>query len=842
MTPPESLDARARARTEREAAGPADDVDQLLRQALKRHRIDLQVIDDDDCYGGNVDGVMVRAGPTIYVARRLSPETRRFVIAHELGHFHLHTDPKLELTTGAIADGGEAACAYSERERKESQATIFAREFLAPSDELREAYLQGRKPSATAASLGLPYDLVLRQTMRGVLRPGPPAATAALSRRPTLDRDQAEAAAWSGGHLLVTGAPASGKSATCAARIEHLLSPRPRGAGSSPASIAVLTQSEAAVRRLRSRIDPSLEASLVQGWFGTFKGFAHEIVSLHPSGLGLTPAFRVLDEVGALEVIEAAIDALAPKTPVTGDPVRILREIARRKEAMADPFADRPMSAKHEALLQDVRAVLPVFASLLAAADAIVSADLVPAAVRLLRSDARILGRTRSRFEHVVVDAFDEAGTADLVLLRTLAGAGTTIFAAGDPRGGLYRFRGARPDAMKRFPDDFEGGVKIHLRGTYRGPPSAKAAIAEFTSGIVSGSGRTTRRLAVSVAPDVDGEAEAIARRIEICRTRGTAYRDQVILSRSHRTLDRLAPLLESRGVPLAYLGDLAGRPEIQDLLALASIDVEAGMGGLEWVAALPIYGIASAATRRVGSYATAHGLTSFGTLSRLDAIDGISGFEKTKLRRLARDVEGFDGTTSSWEMLTTWLFERSGYVQTALGGADAAARSRSEAVGVLLGICDEQRHDGRGSLASRVKRVQSLNQDTDYRRNLRDEDGTDRVQMMTIHAAAGREFAVVHVPALANGYLPAPWKGGDAPLPGDAPPFDKAAHAEVEEALLATAMSRAREHVHLSRAENYAGSKAATSPFLVRMSVTAVERPSRIGVRGRGPAKPGGK
>jgi DNA helicase-2/ATP-dependent DNA helicase PcrA len=115
-------------------------------------------------------GSLDRSARLVNVVKNLDPVQECVVIAHEIGHYHLHHDPHNEVTVRSDRLGGDPVDSgagrvegYSPRERKEVQADIFAGELLCPSDWLRDEFLaRGRRPAEIAADLNLPTSLVHR--------------------------------------------------------------------------------------------------------------------------------------------------------------------------------------------------------------------------------------------------------------------------------------------------------------------------------------------------------------------------------------------------------------------------------------------------------------------------------------------------------------------------------------------------------------------------------------------------------------------------------------------------------------------------------------------------------
>ena len=281
----------------------------LIEAALGRDDLELRHFQAGEVADESVLGFLERDSQLVNVRRGQTPAEEAAVIAHEIGHFHLHLDPRSEVTVVAETLGGDPIESgagrvegYSSRERKEVQADIFAGEFLCPSDWLKEEITQrGRKPSQVAQSLGLPYSLVLNQAIRALLLPplheSPEGeASAAIE----LDESQSEAAGWNAGPLLLDAGPGTGKTRTLVHRIATLLKE-----GTLPGSILALTFSRKAAEEMRERLSHGNPAAAIEMWVGTFHAFGQEMITRFPSRLGRTADVRILDETGSLALLNA---------------------------------------------------------------------------------------------------------------------------------------------------------------------------------------------------------------------------------------------------------------------------------------------------------------------------------------------------------------------------------------------------------------------------------------------------------------------------------------------------------------------------------------------------------
>nr|WP_315764395.1 ATP-dependent helicase [Bradyrhizobium sp. SZCCHNS2005] len=817
--------------------------DKIIAAALKLD--DLEVEGHD--FEPGVLGALDRAFRLVKVKKGLDEAEKLVVIAHEIGHFHLHHDPHNEVTARSHGLGGDPVDSgagkvegYSPHERKEIQADIFAGELVCPGDWLREEFVtKNRRPKAIAKELGVPVSLVMNQMVRAVLLPpiGPaPEVAPAVVR--DLDASQQAAVVWSGGPLLVEAGPGTGKTRTLVRRVQYMLEKE-----ASPASFLALTFSRKASEEMRERIATMNPGASIEMWVGTFHQFGLELVTKWPLRFGRTSNVRTLDQTGQLELLEANLEKLPLKHfqnlyEPAYELVPVLRVISRCKDELISPdqYEAAAMEFKRTARTEEeyedadraleVAAIYRIYQDELKKADAVDFGDLVAMAAELVKEHPEVQAYVAG-FNHILVDEFQDVNFASAELLRALTKSGVDVWVVADPRQSIYRFRGAEPSNVSTFEATF-GGKRHALTNNYRSLAPIVNAFARFSSSMGGGAMRgawTAARgaggaVTVTSAPTLSAEGEAIRSRIEELRNSGIPYAGQAILARSHLSLGRVTGILEQLGVPLLYLGDLFERAEVRDLLSLVSIDAERGGIGLIRVAGLPGYGVARKDALAVIEWSRENKESIFESLKRADEIERLSEESRKGLKLLGDELDGLQHA-SPWVLLSTWLFERSNYLHRLLGGQPAIAQQQLIAIYQLLKVCGEYAATNetcRKRFLDRIRRIEALNEDTAYRAISSEASGIDAVRVMTIHGSKGLEFRAVHLPVVATGYMPSPRRGARIEPP---PTLQRLAvqpsgHEAEEECLFFVALSRARDVLSLTRADRYTASRGSRpSKFL---------------------------
>lgn len=843
------IDIRRKARACHQAALSHTNGDRtakaLIDAAIKADDLKIRYVEEGKTFGPGVYGLLERANGLVNVLKGQNPEDEAVVIAHEIGHFHLHRDSTQEVTRRQHGLGGDPLEAgsgkvegYSPNERKEVQADIFAGEFLCPSDWLREQFLaHNKRPADIAKELGIPHSLVVAQTSRALLLPplSPEPEKDEAPRALGLDESQKKAAHWKG-NVLVDAGPGTGKTRTLIARVEHLLT------SVGPTSILALTFSNRAAEEMRERLSIMNPEAAIEIWAGTFHAFGWELIQKWPVAVNRTTKVRMLDEAGQLTLLEEHLDELPLRYyqnlyEPAYELVNILRAISRCKdecilpdEYIAEAKAaleiaanDEEREAAEKAI--EVGEVYAIYEKALEKVNAVDFGDLINLAATLIEKNPAVKSYVSS-FKHVLVDEYQDVNFASARLLRAICAAGAEAWVVADLRQSIYRFRGAAPANVERFGQEF-GGEYHSLKTNYRSFAPIVRTFQRFSAAMGSGSKGgdwTAERAAgggvtLTVAPTVAAEAEAIHENIEQLRARGVRYSDQAILARTHLTLFRITEILEQLGVPLVYLGDLFERDEIRTLLSLVSIDAEHGGIGLMRMATLSEYGASRDDALAVIGWTRANRVAIMEALTRIDEISGLSPVGKAGLKRLGSELIGMS-KASPWTLLTTWLFERSDHLKPLLQANSALSQQKLIAIYHLLKFCGEQASAGQNSrkaFLDRIRRLEALNQDNSFRRVASEATDIDAIRVMTIHGSKGLEFRAVHLPALATRYMPTTRQGNRCPPPANLAHAGSQAsdHEAEEESLFFVGLSRARDFLFLSRAEKYTSTNASPSKFI---------------------------
>ena len=363
--------------------------------------------------------------------------------------------------------------------------------------------------------------------------------------RSTLNDAQLRAVTHAGGPLLIVAGPGSGKTRVITQRILWLLRQR----GIAPERILALTFTNHACDEMRTRLAQAIGPLSQRLWIHTFHAVSLRILRRHGEKINLPRFFSVADEDEQrywLQKAAAESSLNQEKYPVR----RLLDYISHRKAQMRRvDIADRNDDPALAAAAQRYQAYLRQ-------AGVLDFDDLINQTVVLLQQRPDVRRGYNERLAYLLVDEYQDIDEAQYELLRLLTPRGQQISVVADPNQSIYGWRGANPRLIDRFKKDFHP-TTITLAKSYRAPANLLEAAQAF---INRGNGYPQELQATHPAgtpihhyilTDQAQEGHLIGRLIRNLHEQGYAYKDMVILYRTHRLADALQQQLLQQGIPL---------------------------------------------------------------------------------------------------------------------------------------------------------------------------------------------------------------------------------------------------------------------------------------------------
>ena len=369
--------------------------------------------------------------------------------------------------------------------------------------------------------------------------------------------------------LLVLAGAGSGKTRVLVHRVAWLIQVE----HVSPYGILAVTFTNKAAGEMRSRIEQLIGVPTRGMWVGTFHGLAHRLLRAHWKEAGLPQTFQVLDSDDQYRVIRRILKAL--ELDESRWPPRQVQWFinARKDEGL------RPQHIEHKGdpYMRQQLAIYQAYEEVCQRSGLVDFAELLLRAHELWLQHPELLAHYQQRFQHILVDEFQDTNTIQYAWLRVLAGNAGRITMVGDDDQSIYGWRGARVENLMRFERDFPGARTLRLEQNYRSTgvilKAANALIAHNDGRLGKNlwtAGSEGEPIRLYAALNEQDEARFVVDQIQSLIDRGAARSDIAVLYRSNAQSRVFEERLLQTGIPYRVYGGLRffERQEIKDALA----------------------------------------------------------------------------------------------------------------------------------------------------------------------------------------------------------------------------------------------------------------------------------
>jgi DNA helicase-2/ATP-dependent DNA helicase PcrA len=588
----------------------------------------------------------------------------------------------------------------------------------------------------------------------------------------------------SGGPLLVIAGAGSGKTRVLTARIEHLMS---RGVAAE--AILAFTFTNRAAREMRERIAARLGEGAARLWVGTFHATAVRILRREAAALDRPRDFVIYDREDQEGVLRGIVKRL--ELPEAAFRIGLLiQRISEAKNALVDP--DEMLRLAVSPHQRQIAEVAAQYRDQLRRQGAYDFDDLIAECVRLFRDRPEIGARYARRFEHVLVDEYQDTNHAQFRLVESLSRQHRNLFVVGDDDQSIYGWRGADLTNVLDFEQSFPGAGVVRLEQNYRSTaPILRAANAVIANNR-SRKGKTLwcereggAPLRFILAGDEVEEARRIRAALEGWVRAGGRLSAFAVLYRTNAQSRALEIELRQHGMAYQIVGGVSfyQRREVKDMLAYLRLAVNPADAVSFWrVWNTPRRGLGSGVREKVEARMQAGeppldalaALANSGTLARA-ARGGATDFLE-----LIREIS--DRREEAPDALLLRVLERTRYLEHLAEDAEGEPDERRANVEELVAAAAAGVAEG-GGLAEFLAET-ALVTDAD-----RVGGEVERVLLLTAHNAKGLEFDRVVIAGAEEGLFP------------HASAFEDPAELEEERRLFYVALTRARDEVLLTAA-----------------------------------------
>ena len=617
-----------------------------------------------------------------------------------------------------------------------------------------------------------------------------------------LNTEQIEAVKTVEGPLLVLAGAGSGKTKLLTSRIAYLI----KECCVRPRNILAVTFTNKAAKEMKERLGNILGENTVKYmWVGTFHGICGRILRENienysfQSGKKLDKNFTIYDEADSNAVIKQAVKKLNLDDKVYA-PKLVKAVISNAKNKMQDAYTFATFARDFKS--QKIAAIYEEYENLLNNNNAIDFDDMLMLTVKLLEQCKDVRQLYYDRFQHILVDEFQDTNMAQYKLINMLYSnlqadipKERSLCVVGDVDQSIYSWRGADYTIILNFQKDFKNTKLIKLEQNYR----STANILNVANAIIENNTERVDKVLYSnkgegelidyfEAQDEADEANFIASRIK--QDSGGDYNRYAVLYRTNSQSRAIEEACMAAGIPYKIYGGLKfyDRKEIKDIIAyLRLIYNPDDSQSFRRIVNVPRRAIGDTTIKNLADFADKEDISLCEACQRIEEAIELPPRPRSKLKDFSELILKFKDAQNSYSLqeFVTLVIEKTGYLAELqmqnTPESEADIENLQELVNVAGEFVPEEQDNALGEFLQQV----ALVSDTDALENI-----SNNVTLMTLHSAKGLEFPVVFLAGCDEGVFP------------HQRTFNVPSEMEEERRLMYVGVTRAEEKLYLTSAK----------------------------------------
>lgn len=581
-----------------------------------------------------------------------------------------------------------------------------------------------------------------------------------------LNNEQKEAVQTVTGPLLILAGAGSGKTKVLTTRIAYMIKK-----GVKPQNILAVTFTNKAAKEMKARLGSMIGENTVKYmWVGTFHGICGRILRENvdrytfPSGKKLDKNFTIYDDNDTNAVLKQAIKKLNLDDKIY-QPKLVKSVISNAKNKMQDAYTFATFARDFKS--QKIAAIYEEYENTLNNNNAIDFDDMLMLTVKLLDHNTEIRTHYYERFQHILVDEYQDTNLAQYNLVNMLytnklaeVPPERSLCVVGDVDQSIYSWRGADYTIIMNFQKDFKNTKLIKLEQNYR----STANILNVANAIIENNTERVDKVLYSnkgegelidyfEAQDEADEANFIVSRIK--QDSGGNYNQYAILYRTNSQSRSIEEACMAAGVPYRIYGGLKfyDRKEIKDIIAYLKLIYNTNDSqSFRRIVNVPKRSIGDTTIKRLQDFADREDISLFAAAQRIEEDTEIPARTRSKITDFVNLITKFRNAVPNYNLreFVTLVIEKSGYLAELqlqnTPEAEADIENLQELVNVTEEFVPEEEDNVLGEFLAQVALVSDIdNMDTI----------ANNVTLMTLHAAKGLEFPVVFMAGLDEGIFP---------------------------------------------------------------------------------------
>jgi ATP-dependent DNA helicase Rep len=580
-----------------------------------------------------------------------------------------------------------------------------------------------------------------------------------------LNPRQKEAAKYVEGPLLVLAGAGSGKTSVITRKIAYLID----ACGVKPHHIAAVTFTNKASREMKERVSALVGKGGAKGLtVSTFHNLGLNIIRQELTAAGYRSGFSILDQDDCKGIIRDVMQR--DHGGEDGDMVDLVQStISNLKNDLitAEQAITQAQSPQEMLIAQ----TYSVYQRMLKAYNAVDFDDLIMAPTLLFMHQPEVLMRWQKKIRYLLVDEYQDTNTSQYELVKRLVGHRGGLTVVGDDDQSIYAWRGARPENLSLLKKDFPSLKVVKLEQNYR----STGLILNAANRVIDNNPHEFEKklwcdmgygdpIRILKCKNDEIEAERIASEIVERRLRyGAGYKDFAVLYRGNHQSRIMEMKLQGFQVPYKLNGGQSffGRNEIKDVMGYLRLLINpSDDAAFLRIINTPRREIGPTTIEKLSEYAHMRGTSMLAATTEMGLEQLLSPRSLDRLRRfghwlgtITRNAYTGDPIAAIKELLNDIDYE-SHLAQSSTSPAQAERRMKNvwflvDSIQKMIDKADEigdevTIEDAVGRLILR-----------DMLEQQEQDDESDQVQLMTLHASKGLEFPHVYIMGMEEELMP---------------------------------------------------------------------------------------
>lgn len=582
-----------------------------------------------------------------------------------------------------------------------------------------------------------------------------------------LNPRQQEALRHVSGPLLVLAGAGSGKTSVITQKIAHLI----ENCNVPAERITAMTFTNKAAREMKARVQKLLPSEKTRGLtVSTFHHFGLQFLRYELASTPLKSNFSIMDADDSkrllMDLMQRDNVSGAESRELIGKAIKMISdwkndliEPADAMQSLSDP-EDMRFAYLYELYERNLRAY-----------NAVDFDDLIVLPVKILRENKRLQDKWQHRIRYLLVDEYQDTNTAQYELIKLLVGVRSCFTVVGDDDQSIYAWRGAKPENMALLKQDFPSLTVVKLEQNYRSTNcilnAANCVITNnehlFEKRLWSDKGQGEKIRVITCQTEAS-EVERIAKEIVAHRLRnGNIWEQYAVLYRSNFQARGLEAMLRSLQVPYKISGGTSffSRTEIKDVIGYLRIIINPDDdAAFLRIINTPKRGMGSATLEKLGLLAQEYSISLLSACSHSGLRAAVGSKAAATLQDFAEFIERYarDLYDNPDPMpLVRQMIVETGYIDYVKQDSKNPQQEKSRLDNIeslytsINTLISRAENDDERTIDAVIRKMMLL----DMLEQNQEEENTNKVNLMTLHAAKGLEFDYVYIIGVEEGFLP---------------------------------------------------------------------------------------